>query len=262
MNDDTPGQLPEVQARRFVGKRVLLTGAGSGIGRATALRLAAEGAAVACVDLRNAAATAAVISDGGGTASAHDCDVSDAAAVEATVADAVASLGGVDVLGNIAGVGHFAWTHEEEPEAFDRIVRVNLHGTFHLSRYCLPHMLEAGHGVIVNVASTAGLIGQSWSAAYAAGKGGVVMLTKAMAYEYRRQGIRVNAVAPGGTNTAIINSFMDVPEGANPKDLYKIMSPLGNSEPEEVAGTIAFVASDEARYMTGSIVVIDGGITV
>jgi NAD(P)-dependent dehydrogenase (short-subunit alcohol dehydrogenase family) len=262
MTMSTSGNLPSVDGQRFVGKRALLTGAGSGIGRATALRLAAEGAAVACVDLRNAADTAALITGAGGAASAHDCDVSDAAAVERTVADVVDALGGIDVLGNIAGIGHFAWTHEEDPEAFDRIIRVNLHGSFHMARFCLPFMIEAGHGVIVNIASSAGLIGQSWSAAYSSAKGGVVMLTKALSYEYRRHGIRVNAVAPGGTNTAILESFMEVPEGGNPKDLYKIMSPLGSSEPEEIAGVIAFLASDEARYMTGSIVVVDGGITV
>lgn len=254
--------LPDVPLRRFVGTRVVVTGAGSGIGRATAMRFAAEGASVACLDLRGAEVTADAIVAGGGAARAWSCDVADAPMVEATVADAVAFLGGgVDVLGNIAGIGRFAWTHEEDPDDFDRIVRVNLHGSFHLARYCLPHMVEAKRGVIVNIASTAGLIGQSWSAAYAASKGGVVMLTKALAYEYRTMGIRVNAIAPGFTNTNIIHSFLEIPEGGNPRDVHKISTPMGSAEPEEVASLITYIASDDARFMTGSVIPLDGGIT-
>lgn len=242
---------------RFAGSRVLVTGAGSGIGRATAERFAAEGAQVACLDLRGHDDTAASI---GAAAHAIPCDVSSAAAVEAAVSAAVAALGGLDVVCNIAGIGHFAASHEEPPEEFDKIVAVNLNGTFYVCRYTLPHLLENG-GVIVNTASTAGLIGQPWSAAYCASKGGVVMLTKALAYEYRGKGVRVNAVAPGGTNTNIINSFTNLPEGADFKMLSKIMTPMKNAEPSEIAATFAFIASPEARYMTGAVVSVDGGIT-
>lgn len=261
MSNDMP-VLPDTPLSRFEGTRVLVTGAGSGIGRATALRFAAEGAAVACLDLRGADVTASAIADAGGRAAAWSCDVADPAAVESVVAEAEAFLGGgVEVLGNIAGVGRFAWTHEEDPGDFDRIVRVNLHGPFHLARFCLPSMIEAKRGIIVNIASTAGLIGQSWSAAYASSKGAVVMLTKALAYEYRTMGIRVNAIAPGFTNTNIIDSFLEVPEGGNPRDLHKISTPMGSGEPEEVASLIAYVASADARFMTGAVIPLDGGIT-
>ena len=242
---------------RFAGKKAIVTGAGSGIGKATASRLASEGATVACLDLRGAQDTATEI---GGAAFALDCDVSDSSSVEKTINEAVSKLGGVDVLCNIAGIGHFAWSHEEPPAQFDKIVAVNLNGTFYACRFALPHMLAAGSGVIVNTASTAGLIGQPWSAAYCASKGGVVQLTKALAYEYRDQNIRVCAIAPGGTNTNIVKSFTGVPEGANYKLLSKIMSPLENADPSEIAGAFAYVASNDARFMTGSILTIDGGI--
>ena len=242
---------------RFAGSRVLVTGAGSGIGRATAERFAAEGAQVACLDLRGHDDTAATI---GAAAHAIACDVSSASAVEAAVATAVTALGGLDIVCNIAGIGHFAASEKESPDDFDKIVAVNLNGTFYVCRYTLPHLLEHG-GVIINTASTAGLIGQPWSAAYCASKGGVVLLTKALAYEYRSKGVRVNAVAPGGTNTNIINSFTNLPEGADFKMLNKIMTPMKNAEPAEIASTFAFIASDEARYMTGAVVSIDGGIT-
>ncbi len=246
---------------RFTDQVALLTGTGSGIGQATAHRLGREGAIVACLDVRGADETAASIVEAGGRARAWTCDVTDAAAVERTVNEVVAELGGLDVVGNIAGIGHFAWSHEESPEWFDRIVHVNLHGTFYVSRFALPHLLERGRGVIVNIASTAGLIGQPWSAAYCASKGGVVLMTKALAYEYRAKGIRVNALAPGGTNTNIIHSFSTLPEGADFREMSKIMTPMGQCEPDEIATAFAFVASDEARYMTGAIVAIDGGIT-
>lgn len=247
--------------QRFIGKRVLLTGAGSGIGKATADRFAAEGATVACLDLAGADVTAEAIIAAGGTAHAHTCDVTDAAVVERTVDEAVAALGGLDIVCNIAGIGHFAWSHQETPEWFDRIVSVNLNGTFYVSRYTLPHLLAGGGGVIVNTASNAGLIGQPWSAAYCASKGGVVQLTRALAYEYRTKGIRVNAIAPGGTRTNIIHSFSTLPDGADFSELSKVMSPIGACEPEEIAAAFAYVASPEARYMTGAIVSIDGGIT-
>lgn len=243
---------------RFDGSRVIVTGAGSGIGQATAQRFAEEGARVACLDLRGHEDTAARIGAG---ALPFSCDVSDGAAVDAVVGEAVTALGGLDVVCNIAGIGHFRNSHEETPEDFARIVGVNLHGTFHLCRFTLPHLLAAGGGVIINTASTAGIIGQPWSAAYCASKGGVVLLTKALATEYKAKNIRVNAIAPGGTKTNIIEQFSTYPEGADLRQLLKVMSPMEMAEPEEIASLFAFIASPEARYMTGSIVPIDGGIT-
>lgn len=145
---------------------------------------------------------------------------------------------------------------------FDKIVAVNLNGTFYMCRYALPHLLAGeGNRVIINTASNAGLMGLPWSAAYCASKGGVVNLTKALAYEYRDKGIRVNAVAPGGTNTNIIHQFTDLPKGGDYSLMAKMMSPVQNAEPSEMGEAFAFIASDKARFMTGSIVSVDGGLT-
>jgi NAD(P)-dependent dehydrogenase (short-subunit alcohol dehydrogenase family) len=246
---------------RFTGKVALVTGAGSGIGRATAVRLAVEGAQVACLDVAADAAeeVAAKVAADGGEARAWPCDVSDSGSVAEVVGDVVTAFGGLDVVCNIAGIGRFAHTVDMPVEQWDRIIAVNLTGTFLVCRAALPALLER-RGVIVNTASSAGVIGQPYSAAYCASKGGVVLLTKALAVEYDHAGLRCNAIAPGGVDTPIIRDF-DLPDGADYRKVHSLISALGYCQPEEVAGLFAYLASDEARYITGSVFSIDGGIT-
>lgn len=238
-----------------------MTGAGSGLGRATARRLASEGAKVAALDVDEAGAkeTVAAIDADGGTARADRVDVTDLASAESVVSRIADDLGRPQVLVNCAGVGTFVRTEDETAESWQRIIGVNLTGTFNMCRAVITHMLDGG-GAIVNVASNAGLMGQPYSAAYCASKGGVVNLTRALGVEYRARGVRVNAIAPGGMNTPMIKAF-GFPEGATAADFAAITSPIGYAEPEEQAGLIAFIASDEGRYMIGQIVSMDGGIT-
>ena len=249
---------------RFIDKVAVVTGAGSGLGRATSRRLASEGAAVACLDiaLEAAEATVATITSEGGKAVAIHCDVSDPTSAHQAVNDAASALGRIQLVVTCAGIGRLVNTHEMPWEMWRRILGVNLDGTLLICQAAIPYLLDGG-GRIVTVASNAGLMGQPYSAAYCASKGGVVNLTKALAAEYMRRGITVNCVAPGGMETPLQNEFANtLPEGANFRDLAKVMTPMGNSQPEEVAAAIAYVASDEARYMTGSIISIDGGLTI
>jgi NAD(P)-dependent dehydrogenase (short-subunit alcohol dehydrogenase family) len=248
---------------RFQGRTAVITGAGSGLGHATALRLAAEGARVACLDVAREAAenTAAEITAAQGAARAYQVDVAEPASVRAAVTAAARDLGRPSILVNCAGIGKFANAHDMPFEEWSRIIAVNLTGTFLMAQAVLPFLLDGG-GNIVNIASNAGLMGQPYSAAYCASKGGVVQLTRALADEYIRRGVRVNAVAPGSITTPLQNAFRQLPEGADSMLIAKLRSPLGSSRPEEIAALIAFVASDEARFMTGSIVSIDGGLTI
>jgi NAD(P)-dependent dehydrogenase (short-subunit alcohol dehydrogenase family) len=247
---------------RFEGQTAIVTGAGSGLGRACALRLATEGAAVACMDvvLESVEATAAAVREAKGTARAYRVDVSDPTSVRAAVTAAATDLGRPSVLVNSAGIGKFANSHEMPFEDWSRIIAVNLTGSFLMAQAVLPYLLDGG-GNIVNIASNAGLMGQPYSAAYCASKGGVIQLTRALADEYLSRGVRVNAVAPGGIATPLQRAFR-LPAGADVEVLRKLMTPLGTAQPEEVATLVAYVASAEARYMTGSIVSIDGGLTI
>jgi NAD(P)-dependent dehydrogenase (short-subunit alcohol dehydrogenase family) len=175
------------------------------------------------------------------------------------VVEVLSAFGGLDVLCNIAGVGTFHHSHELVKGDWDRMLAVNLTGTMLMCRAALPSLIDR-RGVIVNTASSAGIVGQPYAAAYCASKGGVVLLTKALAVEYDHTGLRVNAIAPGMTDTPILEGF-GLPEGANYKKIYSLVPALGACTPEEIAGLFAYVASDEARNMTGSIIPLDGGIT-
>ncbi len=170
------------------------------------------------------------------------------------------ALGPPTVVCNVAGVGGFFHTAEMPLDQWQRILSVNLTGPFLVCRSALPHLLEHG-GSIVNVASNTALMGQSYSAAYCASKAGLLMFSKALAAEYLTRGIRVNVVAPGGVDTPLIGAFA-LPEGADTKELAKMMTPLGFSTPAEIAASIAFIASDESSYTTGAVLSVDGGLTI
>ena len=249
--------------QRFIDTYAVVTGAASGIGRATARRIAAEGGTVACLDVvaDAAAETAALIAEDGGTAISATCDVSSWEAVEASVAGVLSEFGRIDVLCNVAGIGGFQESHEADPAHFARMVAINLTGTFHMCRAVLPDMVSRGEGSIVNTASTAGIMGQPWSAAYCASKGGVVMLTKALATEYDLP-LRINAVAPGGVETPLYMQFLP-PEGVDWKRMKKMSRDhVPPAKPDQLAATFAFVASHDADNMTGAIVVCDSGISI
>jgi meso-butanediol dehydrogenase/(S,S)-butanediol dehydrogenase/diacetyl reductase len=244
---------------RFNGRSVLVTGGASGIGRCTALRFAAEGAAVVAVDV-NAEALAGVAAEADGLSGsilAQPGDVSTEDGARAIVSGAVATLGSLDVLANVAGILSFSHSHEETLDEWNRILTVNLTGTFLLCREALPHLL-ATKGNIVNLASTASHAGQPWAIAYSASKGGILALSRELAVEYAEQGLRCNTVSPGAIDTPITLSF-SLPEGANPKLLRRV-SPLGPfGTPEGIAAAIAFIASDEASHMNGADIRMDGG---
>lgn len=245
---------------RFEGKRVIVTGAASGIGQASAQRMAAEGAHVACLDLQaeGAELTAKGIGDDGGRAFALGCNVADPASVKAAVEDAVGRLGGLDSLCNIAGILHFTHTHELELARWNQVLAVNLTGTFLMTQTALPALLADGGGNVVNMASTAALAGHPWTAAYSASKGGVLAFTWTLAVEYGKQGLRANAVCPGAVATPMHKEF-SLPEGADAKLLHRI-SPLDQFRgPDKAASVVAFLASDDAAHVNGESIRVDGG---
>ncbi|RPF30937.1 SDR family NAD(P)-dependent oxidoreductase [Streptomyces sp. TLI_185] len=243
------------------GRSVIVTGAGSGIGRAAALALAAQGARVVVADLNAEGADAVVkeIEQAGGAAVAVVGDLSEQAVVDQAVRTAVESFGGVDVLVNNAGIMDRMSALADVGDAeWERVIRVNLTAPFLLTRAVLPHMLQAGRGAIVNTASEAGIRGSAAGAAYTASKHGVVGLTKSLAVMYRNQGIRTNAIAPGGTATGMIPDIDGSAHG--PAALGPYMGNVGRvSQPEEQAAAIVFLASDAASNVNGVILPVDNG---
>ena len=243
---------------RFTGRNALVTGGASGIGRCTALRLADEGATVVAVDVNaEALATVAAEAEGlSGRVVARPGDVSTEEGVRDIVSGTLAELGSLDVLANVAGVLSFSHAHEVTIDEWNRLLAVNLTGTFLMCRESIPHLL-ATKGNIVNLASTASHAGQPWAVAYSATKGGVLAMTRELAVEYAEQGLRCNSVSPGAIDTPITLSFT-LPEGANPKLLRRV-TPLGAfGTPEGIAAAIAFIASDEAVHMNGADIRMDG----
>jgi len=247
---------------RLAGKVCIVTGAGSGIGRATAIRFAEEGARVTCVDINLAAAeeTARGI---GSVAFAVGADVSDAATVQAYTDATVERWDGLHAVFNNAGVNLPGVFHEASDEVVDRTLAVNVKGPIYGCRYAIPHMLRGGGGSLINTTSVNGLVAEPFLTIYATSKGAIVMLSKGIALDYAKQGIRCNAIAPGWVDTPINYAHAEMLGGL--KEVYATIDsfqPIGRpGEPREIANVALFLASDESSFVTGSVLVADGGMT-
>ncbi|MDH4170861.1 MAG: SDR family oxidoreductase [Acidimicrobiia bacterium] len=243
---------------RFEGRVALITGAASGIGQATAVRLASEGATIAALDRDETglATTAELVAATGATLQLVACDIGDEQAVGRAVANVVDAHQRIDTLINLAGILRSCHSHEVTLEEWNEVITVNLTGTFLMTREALPHLLER-RGNIVMAASTSALAGHPWMLPYAASKGAILAMTHTLAVEYARRGLRVNAVAPGGITTPMAANVR-LPEDADFSLLDRI-SPVDEFRgPETVAATIAFLASDDAAHVNGEVVRVDG----
>ncbi len=239
----------------------IVTGAGSGIGRAAGLQLAQEGAKIAAIDINaeHVEKVVAEINAAGGTALALACDISNEEQVQAAVARTVSELGAPYALFNIAGIVKYSRVEKLDLATFNRIMQVNLVGAFLMSQATLPHLVQT-RGAIVNLSSMAGKLGMPYAVAYAASKGALISMTTSMAKEFSDRGVRINAIAPSGVKTPM--AAVPFPEDAAPEVIRLIpFSPLGFSSPEEIASAALMIASPEAGVMSGSVITIDGAST-
>ena len=251
-----------MSATRFAGRTAYITGAASGLGRATALLFASEGAKVFAVDCNGdgVVETVNAIHAAGGSAIGGVCDVSDFDSVNASVEYMVEQFGGLQVLVNVAGVGKAARFEEIDEREWGRTLAVNLTGVFHTTKAALPHLLRERGANIVNVASIAGLRGQAYCSAYCASKAGMINFTRSIALEFATRHLRANCVAPAGIQTDLINQF--IPREDFEAQLVAYYSPprMGKMwKADDMAKSIAFLASDDARMINGAVLVCDGG---
>lgn len=264
-----------MKSERLRGRRALVYGGGSGIGRASAERLAAEGAAVVVADIRPelAEAVAAAITDAGGTASASAswtaCDIGDEEQVVAATRTAVEAMGGLDTLVASAGIATRGVVHELTLADWELVLRVNLTGVFLACKHAVPPMIEAGGGSVITIGSVSSVVigGGGSAASYKAAKGGVLQLTRQVAVDYAAAGIRANCVCPGAVATNLgVHSRELVPQlttdSTVPPTKVTLVPPIDRAaDPAEIASVVAFLASDDASFMTGSAVMVDGGLT-
>jgi dihydroanticapsin dehydrogenase len=247
---------------RVAGKVCIVTGAGSGIGRASAIRLAEEGALVTCVD-RDGDSVRATVEEIGDAAFAVTADVSNDAQVRAYTDDTVERWGRLDVAFNNAGVNLPTVFHEAPDDLIERTLAVNLKGVIYGCRAAIPHMLSQGGGSIVNTGSVNSLVSEPFLSIYAATKGGILMLSRSIALDYAKQGIRCNCLCPGWVDTPVNYAHAEMLGGL--EQVYATIDsfqPIGRpGEPREIANVVLFLASDESSFMTGSAVVADGAMT-
>jgi len=251
--------------QRLSGKTAIITGGGTGIGRACALLFAREGAKVALAARRREKleAVAREITAAGGAALALECDVTEKSSVEHAVRAAQEHFGRINVIVNNAGAMHVGTVEETSGADWDRVIAANLTGTFLMSRASLPALRQSGGGSIVNIGSYLGIVAIAQRAAYCASKGGVTLLTKAMALDHAREGIRVNCICPALIETEMaLDAMARTPDPAAYRRLRESQIPLGRiGRAEDVANLALYLASDESSWMTGAALPLDGGVT-